>query len=313
MSKPPLLAITGGTGFLGSHVLEQALAEGGQRPLALTRRMGGAHYAGGKPQPLWIEGTLADPAALAMLVEGADAVLHVAGAVNVPTREAFAEANIAGTQRLVDAARAAGVRRFIHVSSLAAREPGLSAYGWSKAGAEEVVRESGLDWTIVRPPAIYGPRDADMAEMFRAAKLGVVPVPPAGATSVIHAADLARLLLAAAGGSGADWLHKVFEPDDGRPGGWPHPALARAIGTAMGRRVWAPSLPAAVLRGAARLDRLARGDKARLTPDRASYMLHPDWVSSPALAVPAHLWTPAIPTPEGLAQTAAWYQANGWF
>ncbi|MXO72811.1 NAD(P)H-binding protein [Altererythrobacter buctensis] len=306
-----MLAITGGTGFLGSHVLEQALGQG-LRPQALTRRMGGAHFGSGVPQPLWIEGTLADPAALAMLAEGADAVLHIAGAVNVPTREAFAAANIAGTQAVVEAARAAGVRRFIHVSSLAAREPGLSAYGWSKAGAEEVVRQSGLDWTIVRPPAIYGPRDRDMFEMFRAAKLGVLPVPPAGAASVIHAADLARLLLAAAHGGGPDWSERLFEPDDGRPGGWAHPDLARAIGSAMGRRVWAPGLPAPVLRGAARLDRLARGDKAKLTPDRASYMLHPDWVSSPALAVPEHLWTPAIPTLEGLAQTAAWYQANGW-
>lgn len=306
-----MLAITGGTGFLGSHVLEQALGQG-LRPQALTRRMGGAHFASGAPQPLWIEGTLADPAALAMLAEGADAVLHIAGAVNVPTREAFAEANIAGTQAVVDAARAAGVRRFIHVSSLAAREPGLSAYGWSKAGAEEVVRQSGLDWTIVRPPAIYGPRDRDMFEMFRAARLGVLPVPPAGAASVIHAADLARLLLAAAHGGGPDWSERLFEPDDGRPGGWPHPDLARAIGQAMGRRVWAPGMPAPLLRGAARLDRLARGDRAKLTPDRASYMLYPDWVSTPALAVPRHLWTPAIPTPAGLAQTAAWYRANGW-
>lgn len=137
MSSAPVLAITGGTGFLGSHVLEQALAQG-LRPQALTRRMGGAQFASGLSQPLWIEGTLADPAALARLVEGADAVLHIAGAVNVPTREAFAAANIEGTRNVVEAARAAGVRRFVHVSSLAAREPDLSAYGWSKAGAEEV-------------------------------------------------------------------------------------------------------------------------------------------------------------------------------
>lgn len=308
--QPPL-AITGGTGFLGSHVLEQARAQG-LRPQALTRRMGGADFASGQPQPLWIEGTLADPAALARLVEGAGAVLHIAGAVNVPTREQFAAANIAGTQAVVDAARAAGVPRFIHVSSLAAREPGLSAYGWSKAGAEEVVMASGLDWTIIRPPAIYGPRDADMFEMFRAARLGVLPVPPAGATSVIHAADLARLLLAASTGGASDWSQRLFEPDDGQPGGWPHKALAKAIGAAMGRWVWAPGLPGPVLRGAALADRLMRGDKARLTPDRASYMLHPDWVSAPHLAVPQGLWSPTIPTSTGLAETAAWYQRNGW-
>ena len=310
MTTPPL-AITGGTGFLGSHVLEQALAAG-LRPLALTRRLGEADFTSGRPQPLWVEGTLHDTEALARLVDGAGAVLHIAGAVNVPTRADFAAANIAGTRNVVEAARAAGITRLVHVSSLAAREPGLSDYGWSKAGAEDVVRDSGLDWTIIRPPAIYGPRDGDMFEMFRAARLGVLPVPPAGAASVIHAADLAGLLLAAAAGSGPDWRHKVFEPDDGRPGGWPHKALAGAIGAAMGRRVWAPGLPASLLRGAARVDRMVRGDKARLTPDRASYMLHPDWVATPQHAVPAHLWSPAIETPEGLAQTAAWYRSNGW-
>lgn len=306
------LAVTGGTGFVGSHVLEQALDQG-LRPQALIRRMGGAQFASGKPQPLWIEGTLGDPAALRLLCEGAGAMLHIAGAVNVPTREAFAAANIAGTQAVVDAAKAAGITRFVHVSSLAAREPGLSHYGWSKAGAEDVVMASGLDWTIIRPPAIYGPRDSDMFEMFRAARLGVLPVPPAGASSVIHVGDLARLLLAASTSGGPDWSQQVFEPDDGRPGGWPHQDLAQAIGTAMGRRVWAPGLPATLLRTAARADWFLRGAKARLTPDRASYMLHPDWVSAPQHAVPAHLWTPAIPTPEGLAQTAAWYHGNGWF
>lgn len=303
MTRPPLLAITGGTGFLGSHVLEL----GGDRSIrALTRKPNSV------PPVHWVQGTLADPAALARLVDGADAVLHIAGAVNVPTRADFALANFDGTQAVVDAAKAAGVRRFVHVSSLAAREPALSDYGWSKAGAEEVVKASGLDWTIVRPPAIYGPRDADMFEMFRAARQGVLPVPPSGAASMIHAADLAALLLAAASGHGPDWSQQVFEPDDGRPGGWPHKDLARAIGVAMGRRVWAPGLPAVLLRTAARVDRLLRGDKARLTPDRARYMLHPDWVSAPQHAVPAQLWSPAIPTPQGLAQTAAWYHSNGW-
>lgn len=305
------LAITGGTGFVGSHVLDLALAAG-EQPRALARRLAAAHQATDALQPSWITGTLADATALASLCDGASAVLHIAGAVNVPTRADFAAANIAGTQAVVQAAREAGVRRFVHVSSLAAREPGLSNYGWSKAEAEDVVRTSGLDWTIIRPPAIYGPRDADMFEMFRAARWGILPVPPAGSASMIHVEDLSRLLLGASGGSGPEWSQRIFEPDDARPGGWPHADLARAIGRAMGRNVWAPSLPAALLTAGARLDRLARGDKARLTPDRAAYMLHPDWVSSPALAVPESLWTPAIPTVEGLAQTARWYRQQRW-
>ncbi len=305
------LAITGATGFVGSHVLEQALAAR-DKVQALTRRAGGTDLASDTPQPLWIEGTLADHSALVRLCEGASAVLHIAGAVNVPTRADFAAANIEGTRAVLEAAKAAGVARFVHVSSLAAREPDLSNYGWSKAEAEDLVRGSSLDWTIIRPPAIYGPRDSDMFEMFRAARWGVLPVPPAGSASMIHVADLARLLLAAARGSGRDWSGRLFEPDDGRPGGWSHAELAKAIGAAMGRKVWAPAMPGGVLKSAARLDRFLRGSKARLTPDRAAYMLHPDWVATPALAVPADLWTPTIPTGEGLAQTATWYRASGW-
>jgi nucleoside-diphosphate-sugar epimerase len=298
------LAVTGGTGFVGSHVLEQALAQG-VAVQALTRRP----VAAEGPQPHWITGTLADPAALAQLCAGAQAVIHIAGAVNVPSRAEFANANIAGTQAIVDAAQDAGVQRIVHVSSLAAREPGLSHYGWSKAEAERVIMDSALYWTIIRPPAIYGPRDADMFEMFRAAKWGVVPVPPRGSTSIIHAADLARLLLAC---TAAPQSGLIFEPDDGRPGGWLHSELAKAIGTAMGRAVWAPGLPGLALRSAARLDRLLRGDKARLTPDRARYMLHPDWVSNSTMAVPASLWEPRISTAEGLVQTAQWYREAGW-
>jgi UDP-glucose 4-epimerase len=305
------LALTGGTGFVGSHVLDLALAAG-ERPRALTRRAGAGHLAPDQVQPRWVEGALHDAAALARLCEGASAVIHIAGAVNVPTRADFAAANIAGTRAVVEAAEQAGVRRFVHVSSLAAREPHLSDYGWSKAGAEDVVRGSALDWTIIRPPAIYGPRDADMFEMFRAARWGVLPVPPPGSASVIHAEDLARLLLAAARGSAPDWSSGIFEPDDGRPGGWPHAELARAIGLAMGTKVWAPSLPASFLKTGALIDRLVRGDRARLTPDRARYMVHPDWTSSPDLAVPANLWNPAIGTEAGLAQTARWYRDQNW-
>lgn len=305
------LALTGGTGFVGSHVIDLALASG-EQPQALTRRTRGAALDSEKSQPIWVEGTLEDSAALARLCEGADAVIHIAGAVNVPSRADFAAANIEGTHAAVQAAEQAGVRRFVHVSSLAAREPDLSDYGWSKAGAEQVVRDSALDWTIIRPPAIYGPRDSDMFEMFRAARWGILPVPPAGSASMIHVEDLARLLLAAATGSQPDWSGRVFEPDDGRLGGWPHAELAHTIGQAMGRKVWAPALPPALLKTGARLDRLVRGNKARLTPDRARYMLHPDWTASPALAVPAELWAPAIPTADGMALTARWYRDHHW-
>ena len=115
---------------------------------------------------------------------------------------------------MIDAARAAGVRRFIHISSLAAREPDLSDYGWSKAKAERVVAASGLDWTIVRPPAVYGPGDRETFELFKMARRGLVALPPKGRFSVLHVEDLCRLILALV--DRPDTFLQTYEPDDGR-------------------------------------------------------------------------------------------------
>ena len=303
----PALAITGATGFVGQALIDLA-SEGGIVVRALARREQ-APRAGVE----WVAGDLADGAALARLVDGVEAVIHVAGVVNAPDPAGFEAGNVAGTLEVLRATQAAGVPRFIHVSSLAARAPELSAYGASKARAERLVRAAPLDWTIVRPPWVYGPRDADTLEMFSMARLGLVPV-PYGRASIIHVADLARLLLALAP-AGPLASGKCYEPDDDRPDGWDHADLARAIGSAVrgrGRGLWVPRLPPRLLKLGARADRLLRGTKARLTPDRAAYMSHPDWVTSPATRVPAALWQPQVPTREGLKETAEWYRAEGW-
>ena len=299
------MALTGGTGFVGQAVIDEAIGRG-QAIRALARR-----EQAPREGVEWIRGDLNGGEALAELVSGAEAILHVAGVVNTPDPAGFHLGNVAGTEALIDAATAAGVPRFVFVSSLAAREPGLSSYGKSKRHAEEAVQTSGLDWTIVRPPAVYGPRDREMLDLFKAARWGVVPMPAAGSASVIHVDDLARLLLALLPG-GPAVKGRIFEPDDGRPGGWPHADLARAIGTAVGRKVRVPPLSAKVLSGAARIDGWLRGSKAKLTADRAGYMNHPDWVSRPERAVPAEFWQPWIATPEGLRDTAKWYRDHGW-
>lgn len=301
------LAITGATGFVGSAVLAEALAQGHQ-VRALARR-NQAERAG----VTWVRGDLGDTAALATLVAGADAVVHVAGLTNTPDPAEFDTANVTGTANVLAAMSGAGVKRLVFVSSLSARKPELSLYGASKARAEALVEASRLDWTTVRPPAVYGPRDIDMLDLFRAAKWGVVPLPPGGATSIIHADDLARLLVALASGNVAATKKQVYEPDDGREGGWSHKELAAAIGRAMGRRaVFAPHLPRAVLEAAAAADRLARGPKAKLTADRVGYMAHPNWVCRFDRKPPPGLWQPKISGEEGLKATADWYRREGW-
>jgi nucleoside-diphosphate-sugar epimerase len=298
------LAITGGTGFVGARLLKLALREG-HSVRALTRR----------PQPsaegiAWIEGRLEQPASLRRLVENSDAVIHVAGVISAPDRRAFEAGNVDGTLAMLAAATAAGTRRFVHVSSLAAREPGLSLYGESKARAEELVRGSGLDWAIVRPPAVYGPGDRETLELFRMARLGLMLLPPRGRLSLLHADDLARLLLALAAPDAPAGL--TVEPDDGRPGGWTHRQFGQALARGFGRRALTVSAPGPLIRMGARIDRLLRRNRAKLTPDRAAYFCHPDWVASPDKAVPASLWVPRIDSEAGLAATAKWYREQGW-
>lgn len=306
MKRPlPTLAITGGTGFVGSTLVRHAVMRG-HNVRALTRRPQGTN-----PKIKWIDGALDRPDALAALLDGADAVIHVAGATNAPDRDGFAAANVEGTLGMVEAAKVAGVKRFVFVSSLAAREPDLSNYGWSKARAEQIVGASGLDWTVVRPPAVYGPGDRDMLEMFKMAKRGLMLTPPAGRFSVIEVSDLSRFLLTLV--SADDVLAETFEPDDGNPTGWSHEEFAEALAPAVGRKkVTTIAMPKAMLRVGARFDRLFRGKRARLTLDRASYFSHPDWVAAAERRPHPDLWRAHIDTVAGLRATANAYRAAGW-
>lgn len=292
-----ILSLTGGTGFVGRATIARALGAGHQ-VRALTRRPQTAQAG-----VTWITGSLNDTASLATLVDGADAVIHIAGVVNAPDRAGFVAGNIDGTRAIV---AASGARRFVHVSSLSAREPQLSMYGWSKREAETVVADSAADWTIVRPTGVYGPGDTELRDMFRMARLGLAFLPPPGRVSLVHVDDLARLLVALAERPGE---RAIYEVDDGHA--LTHAELATAIGHAVGRRVLPMHLPKPLLRIGARIDRAVRGAGAKLTADRVDYLSHPDWTARAKCRPPGAVWTPAIPLAEGFAETARAYDIAG--
>ena len=147
----------------------------------------------------------------------------------------------------------------VHVSSLAAREPRLSPYCDSKHRAELMVQALAGDriWTILRPPAVYGPGDREIRPMFQAARLGLVPYPaaPGAALSMIHVADLAEAIAACLTRSGPP--QATFEIDDGVPGGYRWPDILSALGEAVGRKPIGLRVPRAGLSLAAQVNWLA--------------------------------------------------------
>jgi uncharacterized protein YbjT (DUF2867 family) len=299
------IAMTGGTGFVGGHAIAAARARG-HAVAALARREQPA-----RDGVNWVRGDLSDLPALRRLVEGADVVVHIAGVVNARTPAGFFEGNVAGTAAM---RAAAGTLPFVHVSSLAAREPSLSRYGASKRQAEDVVRGCAGPWAMVRPPGVYGPGDHDLLALFRAVKGGVVPL-PAGDAAMIYGPDLGECLVAlaedlagparAAGG--------VFEVDDGSPG-LSQAALARAIAGALGRRVRVVPVPGVALKLGAAVDTLlarASGGLPKLSFDRARYLAHPDWTTDSRPIRTLGLWAPRHGLADGLRLTADWYREQG--
>ena len=175
-------ALTGGTGFVGGHLAE-ALAAHGADVSALVRSPARCERLRALGSRL-VEGDLDDEAALARLVKSRDVVFHVAGLVAARSAADFLRANRDGARRVAEAAAREGVGRLVLVSSLAVTGPSpaggaldessgpgpLTAYGRSKQAGEEAVRDTGVPVTIVRPPAVYGPRDRAFLNVFRTAR-----------------------------------------------------------------------------------------------------------------------------------------------
>jgi uncharacterized protein YbjT (DUF2867 family) len=159
------VALTGGTGFVGAHLIRELLRRG-HAVTALVRDPAGG---GQGPEGLSrVRGDVLDPGTLAPWVEGADAVIHLVGIIRERGRATFPRVHVDGTRNVLAAARAGGVGDVVHMSALGARtDAGASAYHRTKGEAEAAVRESGLRWTIVRPSVIFGPGDEFVSMLAR--------------------------------------------------------------------------------------------------------------------------------------------------
>ncbi len=301
------IAITGATGFVGAEVA-QRLTTAGKRIQALIR----PESLRKKPADIaanWIEGSLDDLPSLRLLVEGADAVIHCAGAVRGATLDQFRRANSKGLAHLI---RAAVDRqrspRFLLISSLSAREPHLSHYAASKREGERVLAgQSGrMPWTIYRPCAVYGPGDREILPVFKWMANGVAPVLGSGngRFSLIFVKDLADAV--------NNWLDQdcchsgTYELHDGHPGGYSWHDVIGTFRRLRSNAVIRIRIPLVLVKMVARVNLLTArilGYAPMLTPGKVRELSHPDWVCDNASLSSASGWLPKVLLPEGLKRT----------
>lgn len=302
------VALTGGTGFVGAVIIDHLL-EKGIAVRVLARDRGRLKRAGAVDT---VEGSLENGSTLDLLAKGASVVIHCAGLTHARRDADFAAVNAEGARRAALAARAAGAK-FIHISSLAARAPHLSAYAASKHASEVAIAEVGGDWLALRAPAMFGPGDAATLPYFRMVKHGFAPEPaasPSPRASILYVEDFAEAVLSAFTAQGG----RVYEVGDDRPDGHSWREIGAACAAALGAQPKRLRLPHWALRayaGPASMVARLLGGAPMMTPGKVREFFHPDWAARENLLSDATDWRPETTLQEGFAKTAFWYQENG--
>jgi nucleoside-diphosphate-sugar epimerase len=272
----------------------------------------------GDSGPRWFQGSLEDPESLKRLVADAAAVVHCAGAVRGASAAQFNQVNVEGVARLVQAAKELHpLPRFLLISSLAAREPQLSDYGASKRAGEDVLRfgASGIMWTALRPPAVYGPGDRETLPLIRCLQRGWAPVlgPVTSRFSLLFVDDLidaVRHLLEM-----SEWPPGPFEIHDGQPGGYGWEDLIGTVSRILHKPVRRLKVPRGLLHVAARANLSGArvfGYRPMLTPGKVRELTHADWVCDDAPLRAATGWQPKVLLEDGMQRTLQCLRNGSW-
>jgi nucleoside-diphosphate-sugar epimerase len=308
------VAVTGATGFIGWHICER-LRDAGWTVIATVRP------GSRKAVPLDVERVESrlDAQALGSRWQRAEVIVHAAGIVRAGSAAEYTAVNVEGTRAVVGAAKTLGVR-VVQVSSLTAAGPApaeqprreadvsrpITGYGASKLAAEQVLHgASGLRWTIVRPAAVYGPRDRQFLPLFQAARRGLFLRLPNAATfslTLVHVGDVARAIEMVCGSGGADG-DTLFV-------GHPAPAsmddILRTLASTFGRVYRPRPVPFALARVGAWLG------VGGLSAERLREVQSPGFVCDVERAAQRLGFHAEIDVAEGFRSTAAWYRGNRW-
>jgi nucleoside-diphosphate-sugar epimerase len=295
--------LTGATGFIGQH-LHRFLLNHGQAVRVLVRAPSAARARLDRRCEVHV-GELTDVAAVSRALDGAAGVVYAAGTVRGRCSDDFQAANVSGVATLVDALGRDGGGQcpVVLVSSLAASRPELSDYARSKRDGEEVLRSAdALTWTILRPPAVYGPGDAELRGLLALARRGLAvrPGPPGQRLALLHVTDLVRAVAACLAAPAA-CRHGCYAVDDGKPAGYDWDEIGLAVA---GRQVLQLGIPGWLLDGAARLNlQLAQVLRyaPMLTPGKVRELQQARWLCDNSAFTQATGWQPEIDLTRGAA------------
>lgn len=321
--------VTGGTGFIGRNLVE-ALLQRGHEVTCLVRNTSDIH-ALQKPHVRLVIGAMNDRDSIREAVRGVQTVYHLAGRIKAARREHYVQVNQAGTRLLLEVLAETNpeLRRFVHMSSLAAAGPGtgnrglneedkpnpISWYGESKLLSEQEVMQfsHAFPVTILRPSAVYGPYDAETLLAFRMIKRGCLFTPGRliRRFSLIHVHDLASVCIQA--GNCATPSGSIYFVS--RPEVYTWEDIGRAIAQSLGKHYRQLSFPqwlAEAIGGAGDLWAKVTGRAATLNSQKVRELLQTSWICDSSKAFAALGFRPATDLARGINETVRWYQSRGW-
>lgn len=315
--------VTGGTGFIGSHLVE-ALVRHGFEVTCLVRNLARqGHLTSVDVEK--VTGDCTNPESLAAAAKDTDYVFHLAGLTKARNDQEFYTGNVLATQNVVQAVlnNAPNIKRLFYLSSLAAAGPShdgiplkedcpllpVSSYGRTKMEGEQIVFgiRDRLPVTIIRPPAVYGPRDKDMFLFFQMVKRGIVPYWSNSLYSFLYVEDLVNGIIQSAQHEGA--VGEVFFLSDGNI--YTSDDIIDAISMALQRRALKVSIPRAVIPVVGFLSRFA-GRLSIISSDRMKDIQHQYWVCDTGKAKNLFGYQPQVTMRTGAQWTADWYRIHRW-
>ncbi len=321
--KPKTIAVTGATGFVGRAITQHLLDQGHRVKLLVrdVKKLDENIRKHPKAQP--ISGDLHNDDALKDFCDAADFVVHCAGLTHALKSQDFFTANCEGAGNLArifaDGLSGGSLNnppKFIHISSLAARQDHISTYAKSKRQSEDVVFQACPSAALVlRAPAMYGPHDLATLPFFKSVKRGLAPIPGGQVerrASILFVEDFVQAVVAA---MDHGEVAKVYEVGDQEKDGHSWTQIAKACGQSLGVKVRLLALPKPVLKAwAIPSSQVMRwlGQAPMVTGEKIDEFFYHDWAARDHLLSELTPWKPQISLREGFERTSQWYKAHNF-